>query len=351
MKVLTTHNVQTALPLGIDYLSTHGVWVDTRNGKALVSPEPVTTHYLNPTQRVIFWAARDANPFFHIYEAMWMLLGRNDVESVAGFAKQMREYSDDGKTLAGAYGYRWRKYFGANNLRTCITQLQLNPSDRRVILGMYDPKHDPDLALEGKKDIPCNLSAKFSKNPTTGCLDMTVFNRSNDIVWGAYGANAVHFSFLQEYVAITTGMEVGNYWQVSADFHIYEDHYNKLKDLPKAIPELPMNTYNPYRLHPSPKHPLMSVPESHWLDQLAICLDDIGPYEFTDPWIKNVLYPVLSAHKYYKSRKGEERYIGALNLLTKCENWDWYRACAEWINRRYQAWERAKDDGVNYESQ
>ena len=33
-------------------------------------------------------------------------------------------------------------------------------------------------------------------------LCMTVCNRSNDMLWGAYGANVVHMSMLQEFVAL-----------------------------------------------------------------------------------------------------------------------------------------------------
>jgi thymidylate synthase len=88
----------------------------------------------------------------------------------------------------------------------------------------------PDLlqqALGGGKDVPCNTNAFF--RVTNGKLDMMVNCRSNDIFWGAYGANAVHFSFLQEYVASSIGVEVGRYWQNSFNFHAYVDRFPKEK--------------------------------------------------------------------------------------------------------------------------
>lgn len=352
MHVISTQNVHTALPKGIDLLRKEGIWTDTRNGLALVSPVPVTTQYSNPKERVIFWPERDANPFFHIFEAMWMLLGRDDVESVAGYAKQMREYSDDGKTLRGAYGHRWRNWFDTDNLKLCIEHLKVAPNSRRVVLPMFDP--DTDTFNHNVKDIPCNLVIHFRKSPLNGRLDMTVFCRSNDIVWGAYGANAVHFSFLQEYVAICVGMQVGQYWQVSDDFHIYKPQYEKLSEAKLGgllDVDQPLTRVNPYMVHSSaPTHPLMSIPEGPWLSELARCLDQKGRVLWEDPFISAVLAPILRAHHVYKITEGEERYVKALDELAKCSNWDWYQACSQWINRRYRAWERAKDDGVNYES-
>jgi hypothetical protein len=49
--------------------------------KVLVSQTPVVTCYSAPTQRVLFSPMRDANPFFHLMEALWMLAGRDDVAS------------------------------------------------------------------------------------------------------------------------------------------------------------------------------------------------------------------------------------------------------------------------------
>jgi hypothetical protein len=43
------------------------------------------------------------------------------------------------------------------------------------------------------------------------------------MLWGAYGANAVHFSVLQEYVACKLGLSVGPMYQLSDSFHVYLD--------------------------------------------------------------------------------------------------------------------------------
>jgi len=83
----------------------------SRVGEVYEFPEAVATDYWKPWERVLFDPARNANPFFHIFESMWMLAGRNDVDWVAKFNPRMREFSDDGKIQHGAYGYRWRYAF------------------------------------------------------------------------------------------------------------------------------------------------------------------------------------------------------------------------------------------------
>ena len=48
---------------------------------------------------------------------------------------------------------------------------------------------DGDLYLNQlkSKDVPCNTHAYFAIN-AEGSLDLTVCNRSNDLVWGCLGA-------------------------------------------------------------------------------------------------------------------------------------------------------------------
>jgi hypothetical protein len=111
MHVIRARNVNDAFSQALGYLEKYGIRRDSRNGPVLLSPEPVTTVYSHPLERVLFWSERDANPFFHLYEALYFLAGRNEVEPLARYAKQMREYSDDGEIFHGSYGYRWRHHF------------------------------------------------------------------------------------------------------------------------------------------------------------------------------------------------------------------------------------------------
>jgi hypothetical protein len=56
-----------------------------------------------------------------------------------------------------------------------------------------------------------------------GALNLTVCNRSNDVVWGMVGANIVHMTMLQELIALAVGVPVGKYYVMTNNAHVYQD--------------------------------------------------------------------------------------------------------------------------------
>lgn len=227
MYVIQARNVHQALPKGIDYLRREGVRRRSRNGDVLVSSVPVATVYERPIERLSFWEHRPVNVAFLLAEALWMLAGRNDLKLPATFIKDFGRYSDDGETLHGAYGYRWRRQFDVDQLDEIVRALSSNADDRRAVLQMWDTRLD--LGRDGK-DVPCNTMATFQIG-ASGALDMTVFCRSNDIIWGAYFANAFHFGLLLDYLADRIGVLVGTYTQVSVNYHAYVDVFQQYQDV------------------------------------------------------------------------------------------------------------------------
>src|SRR5262249_48082378 len=158
----------------------HGVYRESRNGPVIAIPRPVTTVYENPMQRLTFWPERDVNVAFLVAEALWMLAGRYDLTLPKRYISTFDQFSDDQLTLHGAYGYRWKYAFGINQLAKIADALRSNSDDRRAVLQMWDARLDLGVS---SKDIPCNDTATFQIN-VDGELDLTVFCRSNDIVWG-----------------------------------------------------------------------------------------------------------------------------------------------------------------------
>ena len=144
MKVIQARNVNDALLHGIDLFNqtSHYDVQESRNGTTYEANEPVTTFYVRPWERVCLIEERDANPFFHFIESLWMLSGSNELEPLTYYVKSMSDFSDDGKTLWGAYGWRWSKYFNKDQLAIIIQLLKTNPDDRRAVLQMWDPIGD-----------------------------------------------------------------------------------------------------------------------------------------------------------------------------------------------------------------
>ncbi len=228
MHVLNVRNVNEALPKMLQHLEEKGERSSSRAGEVIVAPTPVTTVYRKPMERVLFSSIRDANPFFHLIEALWMLDGRNDVATLSHYVSRMSDFSDDETTFHGAYGHRWRSHHYSDQLTKAITLLKEKPQSRRAVIQIWDCR--TDLHTHEKiKDIPCNLIVTPWIN--NQLLDLTVFCRSNDVIWGAAGTNAVQFSILQEYLATMIGVGIGSLYQISNNFHAYTEIFEKLKTL------------------------------------------------------------------------------------------------------------------------
>src|SRR5262245_32113310 len=95
MRVIEARNVHEALPMALHLLDRVGQPRDSRNGPVLIGPS-ISTVYNFPCERVLFWEERDANPFLHLYESLWMLCGRNDIQPLIRYSKQFEQYADEG---------------------------------------------------------------------------------------------------------------------------------------------------------------------------------------------------------------------------------------------------------------
>jgi hypothetical protein len=326
MITIRARNAEDALFTALLRLKLDHEEAQSRNGTVYRFREPVTTIYERPLERVIFDSTRNCNPFLHFFESLWMLSGSGEVEFLLQFAKNMDQFSDDGKTLNGAYGHRWRFHFGYDQLGEVIQLLKNDPSSRRAVVGIWDPW--ADLKNQFSKDLPCNTQVMFKIRG--GGLDMTVLNRSNDMIWGAYGANVVHFSYLQEYMAGALNVSVGVYRQVSDDLHLYPgipvaekmwnmaganpvNHYGL--DPGMALGPRLLEESEPWELH-SDLQRMIEDPTARRWDPLTPFYDYVGKH-------------MARIHRAFKSGDVNEM-CDNLNCL---RDRAWEKACREWIDR------------------
>lgn len=321
---------------------------NSRNGPVRRLNGRVSIIWERPERRVSFCPERDANPVFHLFEALWMLAGQNDVKRPSYFASHLATFSDDGLTLNGAYGYRWRKHFGIDQLHDyVIPALRKNREDRRAVMAMWDGDHDAVSAIKGSKDVCCNLMCVF--DATSGVLDMTVFNRSNDQVLGACGANIVHFSMLHEYVAAMVGIKMGVYEQISTNSHMYTEVESTKKTIQWAVnPVLTedqvLNSYKggtEWMLgEPGSKEVSDSdyqlMREVFQRDCAALMKNyesaDAAVLKFETNFFNYVVQPVIVAFNLYK----RDHLEAAIEMLSSPDrlHTDWLIATKEWIRRR-----------------
>lgn len=346
MQVIKARNVNDALAKGIILIRNKGEIRNSRVGSTLEIPEPVATVYQNPWERVLINPSRDANPFFHLMEAMWIIAGRQDVKFLTEFNKRMADYSDNGEVFNAPYGYRLKYRWGVrgpldknlDQLQTVIDILRKDPNSRQAVCQIWDTNDLEHNTL----DKACNMSIVFRVRNDK--LDITVYNRSNDMIWGAYGANVVQFSMIQEYVAAHLNIPMGTYTQVSNAFHVYTsgpggELWERLSDQTdrKVIKELKHTSemYSCLENIVTMSYPDMSFFE-HDLKQFFKIYDDHGLLELGDTtywesrYFRDLIMPVLSVflvHKEYGAKV-------ALNHINSIRADDWKKACSDWLTKR-----------------
>ena len=152
---------------------------------------------------------------------------------------------------------------------------------------------------------------------------MTVCNRSNDLIWGACGANAVHMSFLQEYIATMVGVEMGTYTQFSNNLHAYDVTLKKLEGM--------QPDYDSYACrHFTTLPPLIDDIETFdeelqdWLENGYLSQD------YKNSIFPNTAEPMLQVWKAWKDKDWKKAYA-----LAHCiDSDDWCVATLEWLERR-----------------
>lgn len=333
----------------------------TRYGEVMVIEEPVTITYTNPLERVLFNRARDANPFFHLIEALWVLSGSDNIKMLEYFNSKVKDFSDDGITWYGAYGNRWysdhvaRRYNLPYEYDTQIIQaidiLKRDRNSRRVVLQQWMPRDlTRVLDIPDCKDVPCNTEVMFL--PRGEILDMTVINRSNDMLWGALGSNYVTFSVLHEYVARASGFEVGRYNQITNNLHVYCTHIQAGPNLEQMSPTgkylwsgkwIPENLINHSGTQLSSTNTLKLFRNEQErkmfnFDIALLCSNDSSTVRSPEKWNSFssefficVVRPMLDAWHFFKNKDYKEAVVACAKIADQ----DWMIACSEWMQRRF----------------
>lgn len=311
---------------------------NSRNGGVTYIDEPVSICLTAPWERVNLCSVRDANPFFHLWESLAMIGDFNSVPFMRFFAKNMSSFSDNGATYNAFYGTRARTTWG-DQVDEVIKLLARDPASRQAVVNLWDPR---DLT-KATKDKACNLMLLFSVDPARGDLLMTTYNRSNDAIWGGVnGANIVHLSFFQEYVACALNRPMGRWWHVSNNLHVYDDN-PKWLDLRDVALEgdrrtFPAGADNEMVVGPKlfdHRDRAVFDAELHVLLRMAENAASTGAYldgkGFTSVFLKCVAIPLFNAYQAHKLRDEAMAYD---HLVVAP---DWKLAAQRWLDRRRQS--------------
>lgn len=168
-----------------------------------------------PTDRIITTPWRKFSKEYAEIEWDWYLSEDRSIKEIGKHASIWNKIADENGLVQSNYGWQWNRN---NQLDKIINELDASPESRRAYLSIYDGK---EIYLYDK-DVPCTLAIGFTVEQEKLC--MQVFMRSNDLVYG-FCNDQYCFSKLQELVAFRLKRQVGWYYHLAADMHIYEKHW------------------------------------------------------------------------------------------------------------------------------
>ena len=150
--------------------------------------------------------------------------------------------------LGPVYGFQWRNFNGemynssthlkgTDQIEWLIDEIKTNPDSRRLILSAWNPNQIDKMALP-----PCHTLAQFYV--INGKLSCQMYQRSADLFLGV-PFNIASYSLLTHIIAKITDLRVQDFVLTVGDAHIYNTHYDavkeQLKRTPQELPTLKIN--------------------------------------------------------------------------------------------------------------
>ena len=183
-----------------------------------------------------------------VAEQIWFVSGaRKPADFLRQFTKIWDAFTNPADTVTVAYGYRWRKHFGRDQLGLLVKLLKKDPTSRHAVIVTWDPGAD-GLGGTKRANVPCPYT--FTVNIIGGRLHLHNMVRSNDMVLG-FPADVAGFALLQCMLAQKLGVKPGVYSHSISNAHVYDNQYDTVKEMLKRKNNhkpikimLPKNTFD-----------------------------------------------------------------------------------------------------------
>ncbi len=178
-----------------------------------------------------------------IHELLWFLKGDTNVKYLQENGVRIwNEWADENGELGHIYGYQWRSwpdYKGGHidQIKEVIETIKHNPDSRRIIVSAWNVADIPNMKLP-----PCH--AFFQFYVADGRLSLQLYQRSADCFLGV-PFNIASYALLLMMMAQVTGLEAGDFVHTLGDAHIYNDHFEQVKEQlsrePRHLPRMVIN--------------------------------------------------------------------------------------------------------------
>jgi thymidylate synthase len=170
----------------------------------------VTLEVTDGLNNILLSEIRKLNYRFMVAEWLWIQAGMNDVKSLTQYNSVMKNFSDDGEILNGAYGPRLYPQW------EYIIEALRNDSSRQAVATIWTA--NPTVS----KDIPCTISLQWLVRERK--LHCTINMRSSD-VWLGLPYDFFSFSQLTNVLCGKMGLEMGSITMNLASSHLYDVNF------------------------------------------------------------------------------------------------------------------------------
>ncbi|MDB5132846.1 MAG: thyA [Mucilaginibacter sp.] len=156
-------------------------------------------------------------------ELLWYLSKDNNLKFITHYLPRYKDETEDNLTVYGGYGPRLFKLRGEyNQIDNVIKLLTKSPFSRKAVIQLFDGMdiNDPH------KEIPCTCTMQFLIRHKK--LHMYTSMRSNDAYKGL-PHDIFAFTMLQEIMARSLKVELGEYYHSVGSLHLYSDTKTKAK--------------------------------------------------------------------------------------------------------------------------
>jgi len=224
--------------------------------------------------------SRKLNVPYAVQEFLWYCRGNRYDKSILEHATMWKKLVQADEGINSNYGqYLFVEYetpvgFMQSQFDTCVGELVQNEGSRRATMVLLNTGH----MYSANTDMVCTYALQFFIR--NGKLDMHVFMRSNDVVWGLTN-DAFCFNMIQRMVCQALRMAkyprlaVGRYVHTAATLHVYKRHYSMVRDA----------------FYESDKYVEVNPPMIDELDLEALRFDQSASGGAFMEWARNVCQP------------------------------------------------------------
>lgn len=163
-----------------------------------------------------------------IAEQIWFLMGNKNLRFLQAFTKIWDDFAEANNCVESAYGYRWRKHFGRDQIGGLVKLLEKDPTSRHGVILMWDPGDDGLADGIQKKNVPCPYT--FTVQIIGGRLHLHLVIRSNDMMLGN-PHDVAGFAFLAHVLAERLNVKPGMLTVSISNAHIYDIHFEQAAEI------------------------------------------------------------------------------------------------------------------------